>query len=1230
MPDGNFDLSAVMRFDGKQAVAGADEVTSSLKGIAAANKEVAASAREATSAGSKKGAQADGTDAKREAQGQREAAAALKEKTRADKEAAAAAKALATEEAKLEAELQKIRDALDPTAAAQRKVNAELDIAATGFARGKLSAAEYEATVQRLTGSNRVNAKEADAAAKAMARNAFGARNLGQQVGDFATQVSLGGGFIRAFSSQAGQAGFALSEMGGKAGAVGAFLTGPWGIALTVAALVLAPFVEELFKASEGLTKVELGSSGLADSQGALGEIFDLVTGKLKKQNVELSASNELLRLNARLTAINLRTEALKEKADSEKALRDVGSISGTDRVRGAAEGLGRAGNPLINATLGAFSGTERGNQNATNLRNVVSDLRSGKTTNEQALRAAEKIDFTGLKVDREGFLKAIVGGVSSSAKRQIADLTDKALNENALPSALRRDGTTKKPPKAKSTAAVDEFGRDAADKIEALRDQLSETPSVVAAVNKQLAQLDDLIDDIGRKKPPGFEKLIADAQALRPLIQAGLNKPYRDYLSAQEDGLAVQRLITAGKVDEAAALKIVQGLQRDMAPLTIEQRDAVLATVQAMRLEQREADILRDKQQAYLTALGSIKSAVRGVIFDGVGGIEALPGRLVNAFSTLKGEQLFDKLFDGAFRDLEDQAKGTNVVRDASDRMAAAVDKTRSSAANLGTAFDGLATKVANSTAAAGSPAASATAALTGGGKFDPKAFGELLRQTPSAPDPLAPAGSGGEIVVAGKKTGKSPTDFFGGAIERISRGLGIGASQKDRDASIADSLKSGIKIGDDAASKIGAFSGKAIKGAATGAFTNSIFAPLAKGLGLKTSATGAKIGGAIGGLTGLPGGDIIGSIAGSVIGGLFKKSKFGTSTLNIADGIATAGASTGRGAAEKANASALGGSLADGLNSVAQALGATLGTANVSIGYRPGHKAGAYRVDPTGRGAVKNGSVAAFETEQEAVAFAIRDAILDGAVTGLSAAMQKALASSTDIDKSLKEALGVKALEARLGGLSGTLKATFDAEDAAGKERVRLARSYGLDLVATEKINAEERSKLLADTLESRLGGLTSFSSSLQFGDLAEGTAGEKLKALQVEIDKVQKQAEAGVDGAANTLAGLLAQKVSQARDAFGTAGSEYRDARGSSISAVDRVIQMETDRINSAAGITTSADTKATTAAVKTVAEGVNETNDILTRIASSLAAGAGISATNSPNSFTPVTARFSSLV
>lgn len=1077
--------------------------------------------------------------------------------------------------AKLERDMAALRAAIDPVGEAERRMAQQIDLANTALARGVITADQHAAHLRSLT-------TDLDKSGAASNRNAFALRNAGQQVGDFATQVTLGGGVARAFASQAGQMGFALSEFEkGPLARVGKFMVGPWGIAFTVAAVALSPFIEKLFDSNKALDeqrdrleKAATAADSYGNAQSLLGKIIDLNTGKFKTQNqvliqtIRLQAQSNILKAQAdQKTA----TAALSAKG-APTLIERLGTVAAGSATQGqgiAAEGAKLAARlaPIKDVVqdyvrLTSIAGASQESLDkglAATIRRLDQLGRTGKLAGRDLIDAKQSVLALATTLNDQRANKLVIDGADGKG---VDDL-------------LKPYERAKKPPKAKapkSTAALDEFGRDAADRIDAINESFNETPSQVLKVNRAVATLDDLIEDLSRKKPPNFQELIAQAQAAKIVVREAINRPFDDFIESQSRAFDNQRLINAGRVDEAAAAQQVYAIEKAQGPLSQQRKDAILATVQAIRQEQRETEILREQQQAYLTTLGQIKAAVRGVIFDGVNGIKDLPKKLIDSFAQLQGEKLFDKLFAGTFRDLEDQVKGTKTVQDASDKMAEAVNLVAKKSDALGVAFDNLAGKVPGTTGtgAAVAGASGAAALLDASGNVDTKALGALLNSTGSAPDPLAPTGGPAEVVVAGNRL-KDPQSFFANAATKLAKGVGIS---------------------DAAAKTIGEYGGKAIKGAATGALTNSVFAPIAKGLGLKTSKTGAQVGGAIGSFVPIPGGDIIGSVIGSVVGGLFKKSKQASSTLSFTDGEAIGGTGTGTGKEARNTATGLGSSLASGLNQIADALGGQLGTANVSIGYRPGHKAGAFRVDPTGGGAVKDGSVKAFETEAEAIAFALRDAILDGAVTGLSSAMQKALQSNPDIDKAVSEALKVKDVEAFIANAADALKSQFAEFDKTAASRVAIARKYGVDVLAVEKANGEARTKLIDSALKSAVGGLQSFLTDLSTGDLFEGNAAEKRTALLSQIETAKGDVAKGADGAGDTLAGLYRQLLATSREGFGTAGPEYTTDRTTSANGAAAVIAAERARIEKASGTalqTTEAVTKNNTL--------TSETNDLL---------------------------------
>lgn len=365
------------------------------------------------------------------------------------------------------------------------------------------------------------------------------------------------------------------------------------------------------------------------------------------------------------------------------------------------------------------------------------------------------------------------------------------------------------------------------------------------------------------------------------------------------------------------------------------------------------------------------------------------------------------------------------------------------------------------------------------------------------------------------------------------------------------------------EALNKAGKTIGKTFAGAMKGQEAAQAVKPLTNLLGLKSSKTGAQIGGALGSVTGIPGMDIIGGILGSVVGGLFKKTKSGSVSIGIgADGLEVGGA-TGTNKVYREVATGLGKSVVGGLSKIAETFGGFLsGTPSVSIGKRGDD----FRVDPTGRGKtkVKHGAVDFGEDQAAAVAYAISDALKDGVITGLSDAVKKALASSTDLDVAIKEATKVADLELLLGGIQVQLKKAFIDFEKQAADRVRVARKYGFDLVQLEELNTRQRAKAFEEAVNSRVGTLQAFLKDIGTGSLAEGSLVEQRDKLLVEIAKAKTNAETGVEGAAAELAELQRRLLEISREAFGTGSTEYAGDRAGAVSAAEKVIEIEKARI------------------------------------------------------------------
>ena len=78
-----------------------------------------------------------------------------------------------------------------------------------------------------------------------------GMQQLSMQLNDVATMYALGAKPMQIFASQAGQVMQAVQLMSGGTSRLAAFLGGPWGLALTTAAIVLTPFIAQLFETKD-------------------------------------------------------------------------------------------------------------------------------------------------------------------------------------------------------------------------------------------------------------------------------------------------------------------------------------------------------------------------------------------------------------------------------------------------------------------------------------------------------------------------------------------------------------------------------------------------------------------------------------------------------------------------------------------------------------------------------------------------------------------------------------------------------------------------------------------------------------------------------------------------------------------------------------------------------------------------------------------------------------------
>lgn len=231
---------------------------------------------------------------------------------------------------------------------------------------------------------------------------------------------------------------------------------------------------------------------------------------------------------------------------------------------------------------------------------------------------------------------------------------------------------------------------------------------------------------------------------------------------------------------------------------------------------------------------------------------------------------------------------------------------------------------------------------------------------------------------------------------------------------------------------------------------------------------------------------------------------------------------------------ATSAGGSVLDSIASIAAALGADVGAGgSVSIGMKGKN----YRVDPTGSGAVKKGKGAIDfgQDEAAAIAYAVRNLIEDGVLTGISQASQKILQAGGDLEKAIEKAAMIEALPKLLKERLDPLGYALDEiDDKFRSLRDALAEggATAQQYADAEKLYRLEREEAIAQ-FGSATSTLTAFLQDLAFGSNSPLSVRAQMSAADAAFSTFEADIRAGktVDqdkftAAAQSLLGLSRQ--------------------------------------------------------------------------------------------------------
>lgn len=212
---------------------------------------------------------------------------------------------------------------IDPLFAAQMRYNNALGQANELRQTGALSGENYKRVVASITATLEEEMRVNQRLGVSMNQRRAGMQQLGFQIGDIAQQISSG--YTPAsiiFAQQSGQVIQAIQLMQGEGSKFLRFLGGPWGIALSAAAVLLAPFIGKLFdtrtelqkairELEENARKTELTRQAQEAYKRTLPGVIETIreqTEALQQQNRTLAENQELARGAAEQNLSNLRS----------------------------------------------------------------------------------------------------------------------------------------------------------------------------------------------------------------------------------------------------------------------------------------------------------------------------------------------------------------------------------------------------------------------------------------------------------------------------------------------------------------------------------------------------------------------------------------------------------------------------------------------------------------------------------------------------------------------------------------------------------------------------------------------------------------------------------------------------------------------------------------------------------------------------------------------------------
>jgi hypothetical protein len=381
----------------------------------------------------------------------------------------------------------------------------------------------------------------------------------------------------------------------------------------------------------------------------------------------------------------------------------------------------------------------------------------------------------------------------------------------------------------------------------------------------------------------------------------------------------------------------------------------------------------------------------------------------------------------------------------------------------------------------------------------------------------------------------------------------------------------------------------GTAVGGAMAGLKIGEQIGQLGKALGLKGSESGAKIGGAIGGLTGNPLIAAGASVLGGLVSSLFYKPKYGQAS--ITGGAASDINVSGNKGAYKTAASGAAGSVQAGLAQIASSLGGAVGAFDVMVGQYEGK----WRVrdsTATGKKALKKvgGEVKDFGKDgaDEAIAYAIQNAIKDGAITGIATWVGNALKDgSAELAASLNTAF--KQVVSELDSMTDPLGASVRDVMNPINDLIEQMKS------ATDLTKLEEyKAKKMQDLLKSETANFRSILDDLN-GSAGGVTALTQLTEGMAALQGYKADLAAGKTVNQDDYSKLIDKVMTNAQSIYGANAADYQSIVSSVRDTTTSAIEAVSKQINATSGGALTADPSAAIASQTDTLAGLQGINN-----------------------------------